>query len=112
RSIDVRLLLARHGQSPWNEVRRFQGGTDVALSDTGRAQARALGQALRRYRPVSAYVSPLARARETAEIALAGAGVPLVHVEELRELLLGAWGGCSVDGIRDQVVVLYGVWGR
>ncbi len=108
----MRLLLARHGQSLWNEVRRFQGGTDVALSDTGRAQARALGQALRRYRPVTAYVSPLARARETAEIALAGAGVPLVHVEELRELSLGAWEGCSVDEIRAQVGDPYGAWVR
>ena len=108
----MRLLLARHGQSLWNEMRRLQGGTDVALSDTGRAQAHALGQALRRYRPVTAYVSPLARARETAEIALAGAGVPLVHVEELRELSLGAWEGCSVDEIRAQVGDPYGAWVR
>ena len=28
------LLLARHGQSVWNEVRHFQGATDVALNDT------------------------------------------------------------------------------
>src|SRR5262249_13208515 len=108
----MRLLLARHGQSLWNEVRRFQGGTDVALSDTGRAQARALGQALRRYRPVTAYVSPRAGGRETAEIALAGAGVPLVHVEELRELSLGAWEGCTIDEIRGQVGDPYGAWVR
>jgi len=108
----MRLLLARHGQSLWNEVRRFQGGTDVRLSDTGRAQARALGQALRRYRPATAYVSPLARARETAEIALAGAGVPLVHVEELRELSLGAWEGCTIDEIRSQAGDPYAAWVR
>ena len=108
----MRLLLARHGQSVWNEVRRFQGGTDVALSDTGRAQARALGRALRRYRPVTAYVSPQARARETAEIALAGGGVPLVPVEELRELSLGAWEGCTIDEIRAQSGDPYGAWVR
>jgi len=94
----VRLLLARHGQSEWNQVRRFQGAQDVALSDLGREQARALGQALRRYRPAAAYVSPLARARETAEIALTGAGVPLVHLEALRELSLGEWEGCTGPG--------------
>ena len=32
----MRLLLARHGQSVWNEVRRFQGAMDVALSELGR----------------------------------------------------------------------------
>ena len=108
----MRLLLARHGQSVWNQVRRFQGGMDVALSDVGRAQARALGQALRRYRPVAAYVSPLARARETAEIALTGATVPLVPLEALRELSLGTWEGCTVDDVRQQAGDPYGAWVR
>ncbi len=36
----MRLLLARHGQSVWNQVRRVQGRMDVALSETGRDQAR------------------------------------------------------------------------
>jgi len=68
----VRLLLARHGESVWNAERRFQGRTDVALSARGRAQAEALGRALRGYRVAAAYVSPFRRARETAEVALAG----------------------------------------
>ncbi|HEV8227919.1 MAG TPA: phosphoglycerate mutase family protein, partial [Methylomirabilota bacterium] len=42
-----RLLLARHGQSVSNAVRRFQGVQDVALSELGERQAAALGQALR-----------------------------------------------------------------
>ena len=29
----MRLLLARHAQSVWNEIRRFQGSTDVGLSE-------------------------------------------------------------------------------
>ena len=69
------LLLARHGQSVWNELRRFQGTTDVALSALGRAQAEALGRAVRGRRLAAAYVSPMQRARETAEIALAGLGI-------------------------------------
>src|SRR5205823_5719159 len=44
----VRLLLARHGESEWNRVRRFQGANDVGLSDVGRAQAEALGCAVKR----------------------------------------------------------------
>ena len=39
-----RLLLARHGQSVSNAVRRFQGAQDVALSPLGRRQAEALGR--------------------------------------------------------------------
>lgn len=92
--------MARHGQSLWNEVRRFQGATDVELSELGRRQAAALGQAVRGRRLAAAYVSPMLRAVETARIALAGTSVPIVPVEELRELSLGEWEGCTVDEIR------------
>jgi broad specificity phosphatase PhoE len=108
----VRLLLARHGQSTWNSVRRFQGTADVPLSDLGRAQARALGEAVRRYRVARAYVSPLRRAVETAEIALTGTGIPLVAIDDLRELSLGRWEGCTVAEIRAQEGDPYLAWLR
>ena len=95
----MRLLLARHGQSLWNEVRKFQGGTDVELSALGRRQAEALGRAVRGRRLAAAYVSPMQRALETATIALAGTRVPLVAIDELRELSLGEWEGCTVDEV-------------
>jgi broad specificity phosphatase PhoE len=108
----VRLLLARHGQTEWNADRRFQGKTDIALSEVGRAQAHALGRALRGRRITAAYVSPMRRAVETAEIALADAGIPLTPIEELRELSLGAWEGCTVDEIRAQEGDPYAAWLR
>jgi broad specificity phosphatase PhoE len=103
-------LLARHGQSVWNEVRRFQGATDVALSTLGRRQAQALGHALRRRRLAAAYVSPMQRALETAHIALEGTGVPVVPVDELRELSLGEWEGFTVDEIRSRAGDPYVRW--
>jgi broad specificity phosphatase PhoE len=108
----VRLLLARHGESTWNAERRFQGSTDIPLSARGRAQAQALARGLRPYRVRAAYVSPYRRARETAELALAGTGVPVVVLEELRELSLGRWEGCTVDEIRAQDGDPYVAWLR
>jgi len=108
----MRLLLVRHGESVWNEVRRFQGATDVPLSARGRDQARALGRALRGRRLAAAYVSPMERARETAEIALEGAGVPLTPMEELRELSLGEWEGCSAEEIMRREGDPYRAWLR
>jgi broad specificity phosphatase PhoE len=95
-----RLLLARHGQSVSNAVRRFQGVQDVALSELGARQAEALGQAIRRLPIAAVYTSPLERARRTAEIAAAGLGVPLTPVDDLRELSLGDWEGRTVEEIR------------
>ena len=95
-----RLVLARHGQSVSNAVRRFQGVQDVALSELGARQAEALGQAIRRLRITAVYTSPLERARRTAEIAAAGLDVPLTPVHDLRELSLGEWEGRTVEEIR------------
>ena len=107
-----RLLLARHGQSVSNAVRRFQGVQDVALSELGARQAEALGQAIRRLRIAAVYTSPLERARRTAEIAAAGLGVPLTPVHALRELSLGDWEGRTVEEIRAQPGDPYEQWVR
>jgi broad specificity phosphatase PhoE len=108
----MRLLLARHGESLWNAERRFQGATDVALSPRGRAQAEALARGLRGYRVRAAYTSPFKRALETAELALTGTGVPVVVLDELRELSLGDWEGCTVDEVRARDGDPYVAWLR
>ena len=37
-----RLFLVRHGQTPWNAEKRYQGITDIPLSEEGINQARLL----------------------------------------------------------------------
>ncbi len=106
------LILARHGQSVANAVRRFQGIQDVPLSDLGRRQAAALGAALRRGRLAHVYASPLERARRTAESVVAELGVPLTLVDDLRELSLGEWEGCTVEEIRARPGDPYARWVR
>src|SRR5439155_4151458 len=64
------------------------------------------------YRVAVAYVSPMRRALDTAEIALAGSGIPLVAIPELRELSLGEWEGCTVDEIRAREDNPYLAWVR
>src|SRR5215472_10477228 len=109
-----RLLLARHGQSLSNAVRRFQGQRDVPLSSLGEAQAAALGRALarRRDRIAAVYTSPLARARRTAEIAAADLGTRPVPVDDLRELCLGDWEDRTVDEVRALPGDPYARWVR
>ena len=59
-----------------------------------------------------AYVSPMRRARETAEIALAGTAIARVPLEDLRELSLGEWEGRTVDEVRALEGDPYHAWVR
>ncbi|MET8782702.1 histidine phosphatase family protein [Streptomyces sp. NPDC004589] len=69
-----RILLARHGQTEWSLSGKHTGRTDVPLLEEGKRGAELLGRRL--YRApfdgldgVEVRTSPLARARETCEIA-------------------------------------------
>ena len=94
------IHLARHGQTAFNAEGRFQGHLPVPLDDTGRAQAvelaeRAAGVELR-----SLWCSPLARARETADIVAARIGLEPVEDPRFAETDTGDWTGRSFAEIR------------
>ena len=60
------IIIIRHGETEWNQTGRFQGHSDVPLSETGRAQAEALGRNLGLDHVDAIYASDLTRAIETA----------------------------------------------
>lgn len=63
------LLLVRHGETEWSRSGQHTSWTDLPLTDRGRAQAREVVPLLRAERIDTVFVSPLKRARETAELA-------------------------------------------
>jgi broad specificity phosphatase PhoE len=64
------ITLLRHGESVGNAEARWQGQSDFPLTDTGRAQARALAERWKKENVKFDFLisSPLVRAKETAEI--------------------------------------------
>lgn len=73
------IALMRHGQTDWNLAGRVQGHTDIPLNDTGRAQALEAALAFADDHGLEAITSsPLARARETAEIIAHHLRIPLL----------------------------------
>ncbi len=67
------IWVVRHGETPWNTVRRVQGWEDTELNENGVSQARALGlhlsQNIQASQPIDAiYTSDLKRAHQTARI--------------------------------------------
>ena len=82
---------------------RFAGVTDVALSETGREQARQLAARLAHERIAAFYASPLGRTMETAQIIARPHGREVAAKDGLREISHGRWEGKT----RAEVEALY-----
>ena len=63
----MRLVLVRHGETPWNREGRFQGQSPVGLSQQGLAQSRQVAKALLPMKATALYSSPLPRTMMTAQ---------------------------------------------
>ncbi len=96
----MRILLARHGETPWNAEGRYQGQEDIPLSPVGERQARLLGERLRELRIDKAVSSPLARARRTAQLALGEEREAMLGTDAgLMEIAHGTWEGLLASEI-------------
>lgn len=107
------LVLVRHGQTEWNRVERFRGQADIALNETGRAQAEAAAQAIQeRWRPASVYLSPLERAMDTAKAI--GRRFDLTPRPEpaLTDIDYGSWQGLAVEDVRKRWPEILDAWYR
>lgn len=82
----MKIYLLRHGLTGYNAEKRYQGTRDIPLSEEGRAQlARA------DISPEKVYVSPLIRARSTADIVFPESEQIVVH--DFREMCFGIFEG-------------------
>ena len=88
-TIDVHL--ARHGQTAYNQERRFQGHLPVPLDATGRLQAVDLAERASAYDFAALWCSPLLRARETADIVAERIGVEPREEPRMMETDAGDW---------------------
>ena len=96
--LPTRLLVARHGQSEWNAIGRWQGQADVALSDEGMRQAAGAGLQLGMFDAV--WSSDLERACLTAAIIAEIIGIGPVRLDaRLRETDVGPWQGLTHDEV-------------
>lgn len=101
----TRMLVIRHGQSTWNEQKRWQGQADPPLSEFGRTQA---GEAAKSIGDVDVIVSsPQMRALETATLISSIIGVgPVQTLDDLRERSAGLWSGLT----REEIDAEYPGW--
>lgn len=93
KTVTTRFLLARHGQTQWNKLKKIQGRLDSPLTESGLSQAAALGRSLVDHGIDLIVSSPLPRALKTATIAREYLSCPLVENSDLVERHFGDWQG-------------------
>ena len=88
----TKLLFVRHGESIYNNERRFTGQKDIALTRLGERQAQITGKfLLENYTIDAVYSSDLSRAVATARPVADALGLSIHTDPRFREVHLGDW---------------------
>jgi probable phosphoglycerate mutase len=95
--MSLHVIFVRHGESVWHAENRYAGGTDIPLTERGRAQARALADWAKQADLTAVWASPQVRSQETARDSAALTGLPLEVDPRLRELDFGIAEGLTRD---------------
>lgn len=106
----MRIFLIRHGETMWNTEARYQGHTNIQLSEKGRYQGERLGQRMARENINVIYSSDLSRAVETANYIAQYHNVKVRQAVELRELNFGTWEGLTFNEISSLYADLAEKW--
>lgn len=101
------LVVLRHGETEWSRSGQHTGMTDLPLLPEGEAQARAVRRPLAERQFVEVRVSPLERARRTAE--LAGLSTDVID-PDLVEVDYGRWEGRTTADISAELGRTWSLW--
>lgn len=94
-----RIVVLRHAETAWSREGRHTGRTDVPLTPSGELAARDAAERLAPFQPSLTLVSPLQRARRTAELAALSADLDA----DLLEWDYGVYEGRTTQGIKDDL---------
>jgi probable phosphoglycerate mutase len=95
------LWLVRHGETEWSAENKHTSRTDISLTARGRERAVVLGKFLAAVKFGAVFRSPMARARETCQIA--GFGDRAVVDDGLREWDYGIYEGRTTAEIQREI---------
>ena len=106
----TRIILARHGNTPWNKDKIFRGSKDIPLDDLGREEAWALGEWLKDETIHAVYTSPLSRSRDTALAIARHHDLQVLDLPGLADLSYGDWEGVPLKEVKVKYADLYRQW--
>ncbi|HEY9761516.1 MAG TPA: histidine phosphatase family protein [Trichocoleus sp.] len=117
RPLKTRVIIIRHGQSTYNQLKLIQGHCDdSSLTTDGEQQALRVGQTLAGIPFNAVWSSPLRRAKKTAELIVGELrkSTPEIpapqYSDDLKEISLPLWEGMSFDDAEAKYPEEYRAW--
>ena len=104
----TKLILIRHGETPWNAEKRYCGFKDIGISAKGRKQAIHLKKRLNGYDIYGVYSSDKKRAIQTAKIIFTG--MQIKKIADLKEMHFGVFEGLTYREIMKKYPKIYSAW--
>lgn len=98
----TQFLLARHGETEWNKLKKLQGRLDSPITDMGLRQAENLAGLLANESIDLIVTSPLPRAATTAHVCHNKLDIALKVHEDLVERHFGDWQGRLFNELNEQ----------
>ena len=100
----VRLFIARHGETDYNKKGLLQGrGIDAPLNETGKLQAKKLSDYLKSYDINGVFCSNLQRTWQTAKPYRELSGIEIIKDKNLDEMDFGDFEGVSYSEISEEI---------
>ncbi len=106
----IKLIIARHAESEWNVIGRYQGLKDPDLTERGLRQAELLAHEMKEEDIDFVITSPLKRTYKTAQIVADHLGLELVKEDRIIEIDHGIWSGMLVEEVRKKYTKDFEVW--
>ncbi len=102
--------MTRHGATPYNDKDLLQGRIDIGLSDRGVRDSELLAERMKDFTIDMIFISPLSRARKTAEIINRYHNAPFQEIDSLIEMDMGQWEGRSFFKVVEEHPDIYREW--
>jgi len=104
------LDCVRHGETEHNFDRRIQGQSDSQLTPLGRRQCQAVADTLSRFEIDAVIASPLARARDSAQIIAEQLGLEVRSEPRLMEIHAGIFQERRWDDLEQEFPAEWALW--
>jgi broad specificity phosphatase PhoE len=107
----TKILLTRHGHVEGIKPERFRGRAPLALTERGRAEAKALAARIAgAWRPSKIYTSPMGRCIDTGTAIANACGIAAEVCGDLNDIDYGAWQFKTFEEANSDDPLLFDAW--